>query len=148
MYFVDGKLMEKRLSYLESMIEEFSKMKLPETSESELALERMCHMMIEVMMDIGNQMIDGFIMRDPGSYEDIIHILVDEKVLSKDEGKGLETLIPWRKELIHHYIDLNTADLYHSFRKQSSTLLQFPGKIRKYVENELGPVSAFLPNKE
>lgn len=29
-------------------------------------------------------MIDGFIMRDPGSYEDIIDILVDERVIPKD----------------------------------------------------------------
>ena len=35
---------------------------------------------MESMMDVGNLMIDGFIMRDPGSYEDIIDILVDEKL--------------------------------------------------------------------
>ena len=35
------------------------------------------------MMDVGNLMIDGFIMRDPGSYEDIIDILIDEKVITQ-----------------------------------------------------------------
>lgn len=28
-------------------------------------------------------MIDGFIMRDPGSYDDIMDILVDEKVVTE-----------------------------------------------------------------
>ena len=29
-------------------------------------------------------MIDGFIMRDPGGYEDIIDIMEDEKVITKE----------------------------------------------------------------
>lgn len=47
------------------------------------ALERIVHLLIENVLDVGNAMIDGFIMRDPGSYDDIIDILVDEKVVKK-----------------------------------------------------------------
>ncbi|WP_280769404.1 DUF86 domain-containing protein [Salipaludibacillus daqingensis] len=148
MYFVDSKLMERRLSYFEYLVSEFSKVKESKTFETEKAIERTCHMMIEVMMDIGNQMIDGFIMRDPGSYEDIVHILVDEKVLTKEEGKAIEALIPWRKELLQNYMEMDVSRLYQAFRNESTTLLQFSGKIRMYLENELGPVSAFLPQKE
>jgi len=148
MYFVDSKLMERRLKYFEDLVCEFSKTEIPNTFESEKSVERMCHMMIEVMMDISNQMIDGFIMRDPGSYEDIIHILVDEKVISTEDGKSLELLLPWRKELLQNYMDINVSNLFQAFEKQSTTLLKFSGKIRIYLENELGPVSAFLPQKE
>lgn len=35
-------------------------------------------------------MIDGFIMRDPGSYDDIMDILVDEKVVTEKEGDELK----------------------------------------------------------
>ena len=48
-----------------------------------LALERVNYLLIESIIDVGNSMIDGFIMRDPGSYEDIIDILVDEKVMER-----------------------------------------------------------------
>ena len=37
---------------------------------------------IESIIDVGNTMIDGFIMRDPGGYEDIIDIMEDEKVIT------------------------------------------------------------------
>ena len=36
-------------------------------------------------------MIDGFIMRDPGSYEDIIDILMDERVISAEEGQAMKS---------------------------------------------------------
>jgi uncharacterized protein YutE (UPF0331/DUF86 family) len=148
MYFVDRKLMEERLNYFEEIMGDFSKAGSTETPETRLAVERICHMMIEVIMDVGNQMIDGFIMRDPGSYEDIIHILADEKVLSKEEADALEALIPWRKELLQHYTTLDVAGMYDDFNNKSDALINFPGKIRKYLENELGPVSAFLPQKD
>jgi uncharacterized protein YutE (UPF0331/DUF86 family) len=148
MYFVDSKLIEKRLTYFDKMVSEFSKTDVPRTFETEKAVERMCQMMIEVMMDVGNQMIDGFIMRDPGSYEDIVHILVDEKVVSKEDGKAFEALLLWRKELMQNYIDVNIVDLFDAFKNQSNTLDHFSRKIRLYLENELGPVSAFLPKNE
>ena len=50
---------------------------------TQLALERMVQISIDSVLDVGNAMIDGFIMRDPGSYEDIIDILLDEKVITE-----------------------------------------------------------------
>lgn len=148
MYFVDRKLLEKRLTYFEHTVSQFCEAGSPDSQQAEKATERMCQMMIEVIMDAGNQMIDGFIMRDPGSYEDIIDILADEKVISKEDGIALKSLIRWRKELTQNYIELDAKELYNAFKKQSSSLLNFPGKMRIYLDNELGPVSAFLPQKE
>lgn len=148
MYFVDLKLLEKRLDYFEQLLEEFSKINQGEIETEARAIERMTHMMLEVMMDVGNQMIDGFIMRDPGSYEDIVEILLDEKVLSKDNGKSIKRLIPWRKTLLQEYTDLETKDLYFAFKRECNALIQFPTRIRTYIEQEMGPVSAFLPQKE
>ncbi|MGJ9384101.1 DUF86 domain-containing protein [Salipaludibacillus sp. CF4.18] len=147
LYFVDRELMETRIVYLESLIKELEKSETPSTLFSKMATERMCHMIIETVMDIGNQMIDGFIMRDPGSYEDILHIMVDEKVLLKIEGDALTSLIPWRKDLLQQYTQLNDKDLYDAFQSQMEALKTFPLKVRSYLKTELGPVSAFLPEK-
>ena len=38
-------------------------------------------------------MIDGFIMRDPGSYDDIIDIMEDEKVISSEMADPLKKVI-------------------------------------------------------
>ncbi|WP_096190051.1 DUF86 domain-containing protein [Evansella halocellulosilytica] len=148
MYFVDRKLIEERLQYMEQLIETFSKEKSLESKDQQFMLERIAHMTIEVMIDVGNQMIDGFIMRDPGSYDDVVDILLDEKVISKDDANSIKQLIPWRKALLQQYTKVDHNRLYQAFHKESVTLLNFPGKVRIYLENELGPVSAFLPQKD
>jgi uncharacterized protein YutE (UPF0331/DUF86 family) len=146
-YFVDREQLEKRLTYFEGLVSDFKQLPKKTNRETSLMTERLCHMMIEVVMDTGNHMIDGFIMRDPGSYEDIINILVDEHVLTEEEGNDITTLIPWRKELLQNYTELDVAALSHAFQKNIDTLSHFPYRLRCYLENELGPVSAFLPKK-
>ena len=56
-----------------------------------LALARLAHVIVESMIDVGNTMIDGFIMRDPGGYEDIIDIMEDEKVITAEMSDPLKT---------------------------------------------------------
>ena len=43
-------------------------------------------------------MIDGFIMRDPGSYDDIIDILEDEKVIQSEQAIPLKAFISLRSD--------------------------------------------------
>lgn len=80
MYFVDRSKIEATLKHIDALLEEVKHINLTNRTE-ELALERAVHMIIESILDVGNMMIDGFIMRDPGSYHDIIDILIDEKVI-------------------------------------------------------------------
>ncbi|RNA68038.1 DUF86 domain-containing protein [Alteribacter keqinensis] len=146
MYFVDRELIEKRLNYLETLLTELAG-QYDNESDMPFILERAGHMIIETMMDVGNQMIDGFIMRDPGSFEDIVDILLDERVITKEEEEGIKALLPWRKTLLQEYTDIDHGKLKEDYKKQMPVLLRFPGRVRMYLENELGPVSAFLPNK-
>jgi uncharacterized protein YutE (UPF0331/DUF86 family) len=88
-------------------------------------------------------MIDGFIMRDPGSYDDIMDILVDEKVVTEEEGAQLKQLIAYRKTLVQQYQLADSAELYKLITAHLAVLQAFPKRIRIYLETELGPVSAF-----
>jgi uncharacterized protein YutE (UPF0331/DUF86 family) len=88
-------------------------------------------------------MIDGFIMRDPGSYDDIIDILLDEKVIDEEMSKDLKRLIVQRKVLVQEYTRVDHQKLHGILSEVQSTLEQFPVHVRRYLENELGPVSAF-----
>lgn len=143
MYFVDREKIEATLVYLEKLIHLFSQQKEWTTALEKAALERLNQMMIESVLDVGNAMIDGFIMRDPGSYDDIIDILVDEKVISAETGDHLKTLIQYRKNLVQEYISVDHVELYHQFSTHLNELVTFAGNIREYLTNELGPVSAF-----
>lgn len=143
MYFVDREKIEDTLVYLEERIKIFADQQNWSTNLEKAALERITQMMIDSVLDVGNAMIDGFIMRDPGSYEDIIEILVDEKVITSEMGDHFKILISYRKVLVQEYIDIDHQELIEQFSKYGSDLSLFAEKVREYIANELGPVSAF-----
>ncbi|MDP4164100.1 MAG: DUF86 domain-containing protein [Bacillota bacterium] len=143
MYFVDREKIEETLVYFEQLLSLFIQQHSWETLMDKLALERLCQMMVESVLDVGNAMIDGFIMRDPGSYEDIVDILMDEKVVTTDVGAGLKQLVLNRKMLVQNYTEIDHLKLYNEFASQIQLLGTFPNSVRTYLVNELGPVSAF-----
>ncbi|MDM5157086.1 DUF86 domain-containing protein [Bacillus sp. DX1.1] len=145
MYFVDRKKIEQMLTCLEQVVDTLQEKHQYKTSFEYYALERMSHLIIDCILDVGNAMIDGFIMRDPGSYEDIIDILMDEKVIRNEEGEGIKEVILLRKMLMQDYVEMNHEELYSTVQKQIAIVQNYPANIRRYLEQELGPVSAFVP---
>lgn len=145
MYFVDRKKIEELLAFINCGIETFENNTFEDNRKDQFALERIAHTIIESILDVGNKMIDGFIMRDPGSYEDIIEILDDEKVVTKDDASRLKTIIALRKQLVQDYTSIDHAKLAEVLQVNIDSLKQFPDQIRSYLTEELGPVSAFLP---
>jgi uncharacterized protein YutE (UPF0331/DUF86 family) len=143
MYFVDRQKIEETLQYMEKLMSIFTQQKSWESESARLALERIAHLLIEAVLDVGNAMIDGFIMRDPGSYEDIIDILTDEKVITEDDGKGLKIIIQYRKALVQNYMNVSHQELLEKLKEHFAALEAYPNAVREYLRNELGPVSAF-----
>lgn len=143
MYFVDRELIEERLLYLEKQIHQFEGKNEWSTALEQAALERLTQMMIESILDVGNAMIDGFIMRDPGSYEDIIDILEDEKVISIDMSQDLKVMVQYRKTLVQDYTRIDHEDVKNTFSRILPSIKQVSESVRQYLTNELGPVTAF-----
>ncbi|WP_107943141.1 DUF86 domain-containing protein [Metasolibacillus sp. FSL H7-0170] len=146
MYFVDRNKISLNLQHLDTLLAIFEEQEnWLENDMTKLALERIGHNVMESMMDVGNLMIDGFIMRDPGSYEDIIDILVDEKVISPDMDASLKAVVGLRKMLVREFIQVDDEEVIKVLSGSLGALKQFSGKVQDYLTNELGPVSAFLP---
>lgn len=145
MYFIDRNQIEHTLVYMEKMLDIHQEMNVPATEVEKLAFERLAHVVVEGILDVGNSIIDGFIMRDPGSYEDIIDILMDEKVLSSSNGEKLKIVVRLRKELVQNYTVCDTLACWHTFGVYKEEIAIFPQMVRDYLENELGPVTAFMP---
>jgi uncharacterized protein YutE (UPF0331/DUF86 family) len=143
MYFVDRNKIEQTLQFLEQQCTLFKQQEKWETLFDKKVLERIGHLVIECILDVGNAMIDGFIMRDPGSYDDIIDILMDERVVPQEEGEHLKQVIRLRKSLVQDYINVNHIEAAETLARYMGTIEQFPLRVRQYLENELGPVSAF-----
>ncbi|QPQ29487.1 DUF86 domain-containing protein [Lysinibacillus sp. JNUCC 51] len=146
MYFVDRNKITKNLQYLDGLLEILeSEDSWLENDIKKLAIERIGHNVMESMMDVGNLMIDGFIMRDPGSYEDIIDILIDEKVVSTEMEAPLKAVVGLRKMLVREFTEVDVQEVVNVLTTTLPALKQFSPSVNSYLTNELGPVSAFLP---
>ncbi|CEE02538.1 DUF86 domain-containing protein [Caldifermentibacillus hisashii] len=143
MFFVDREKIEDTLTFLEGQINIFNQLDQIENQVQKAALERVAQMMLESVIDVGNSLIDGFIMRDPGSYEDIIDILLDEQVIGEKDGEQLKKLIPFRKSLVLFFTSIDHEELYRLVNENLQAFIDFPTHVRTYLAKELGPVSAF-----
>lgn len=144
MYFVDRQKIEQLLTYLEKQNALFQSTNEWNGEVGQLALERITHVMTDCVLDVSNAIIDGFIMRDPGSYEDIIDILLDEKVITVEMEQQFKQILPARKTIVQDYLHVDHKALQETFNQNIQAFLQFPTSVRTYLVNELGPVSAFI----
>jgi len=101
------------------------------------AMERALHLVTESIIDVGNALIDGFIMRDPGSYTDIVDILMDEQVVSAEDGQILTKVVEFRKKLVLEYTAVPAEEMIALVRTSLAACQQFAPVVRAYIEKEL-----------
>ncbi len=142
MYFVNRNKLIQTLDYIDGLLDTLEKQPF-ETKIENLGLERLAHMLIEAIIDVGNMMIDGFIMRDPGSYEDIIDILVDEKVIPQQDEDEYKAVIRLRDQLVRGYLNIDHKHIHEVLTKHQTKLNNFSSHVHTYLNNELGVVNAF-----
>ncbi|UXS28810.1 DUF86 domain-containing protein [Staphylococcus delphini] len=138
MYFVDKTQLETKLKYLKQLTEDYETVK-----SNHYAFERVAQMLIESSVDIGNMIIDAFILRDPGNYKDVIDILELEGAISKETQHALHQTIDVRRQFVHYYDTLDTAQLIPIFDQTVPFYEQFIEEVLQFLENENVPVTAF-----
>lgn len=147
MYFVDRLKINQTLDHMETLLSRYDQLN-GDAFTVELAKQRMAVLLMEGVIDVGNSMIDGFIMRDPGSYEDIVDILLDERVLDEGTSRAAKALVGLRAYYVREFVDADAARFDEWMNESKRAFESFPTQVRHYVEVELGPVSAFLPESE
>ncbi|HLR22322.1 MAG TPA: DUF86 domain-containing protein [Pseudogracilibacillus sp.] len=144
MYFVNRSKIEKTLEYFDDIIKVLDQeSSFTNSVMNKLALERIIHVLVESMLDTGNMMIDGFIMRDPGSFYDIIDILTDEEVLPNESASSYKALIDARQQIVKEYTETDTTYLTETIQTQIDVVRQFSKYVRKYLDQETGVANAF-----
>jgi uncharacterized protein YutE (UPF0331/DUF86 family) len=141
MYFVDKQKIEGILTYMEELLA--ADITSTEELTGKLAMERRAQLLIEAILDTGNSVIDGFIMRDPGSYDDIIDILADEQVIAENAAPAFKEVIALRKMLTGDYLHVNQQTLADTMDKHKVLLAQYVKWVRDYLVNETRTASAF-----
>lgn len=140
MYQVNTEKIEQHLVYLERVLTNIAPVLASGGVKDELtalALQRALHIALETVADVGNYLIDGFIMRDPGSYEDIVDILLDEKVIDAPMADAWKEIVNMRKPLITHYPDVHDENVFALLQTHSEMLTTFPHRVRDYLKKEL-----------
>ncbi|WP_141506175.1 DUF86 domain-containing protein [Paenibacillus luteus] len=102
-----------------------------------LAQERALHLAIETVTDIGSFLIDGFILRDASSYEDIIDITGEAGAFPADMQGTLTELVKLRKPLVQDYYVWLRTELHPLTKTMASMLPIFKRSIEEYLDREL-----------
>ncbi|MFC4099915.1 DUF86 domain-containing protein [Paenibacillus xanthanilyticus] len=103
-----------------------------------LAQERALHLAIEIVTDVGSYVIDGFIMRDASSYEDIIDIIAEEGVFPSAIKETVMELVKLRKPLVQDYFAWPAGELHPLTSALPDVLDQFKRSVEAYLLQELG----------
>ena len=141
LYNVDTERINRQLHYLGqclSVVEESRGMLDKGEPLACFAAARALHIGVECVIDVGSTMIDGFIMRDPGGYSDIIDILEDEQVIPTEEVDRLKKLIRFRDRLMRHYVEVTPEDLRNE-AEDVDVFRSFTSWVQEYLRRELGP---------
>ena len=126
------------MTYLQGLTKDYDKNK-----DNRYAYERIAQMLIESSVDIGNMIIDGFILRDPGNYKDVIDILELENVISKETQTHINDTVDVRKQFAHNYTELDVKEIMPLFDKALPYYKQFIQEVAQFLESENVPITAF-----
>lgn len=139
MYYVNQEQIERRLNAIPEIADGLRQVTGSWDGGLVLGLvqERALHLAIEVVTDVGSYLIDGFIMRDASSYEDIMDIIHEEKVMSNEVHAILIELVRLRKPLVQDYYDWQRHVLHPLSSVLPDILEQFALNVRAYLKQEL-----------
>lgn len=144
MYYVNVEQMDERLAMIPLLTQACGELLGQEGAAplpllSRLAQERALHLAIELVTDVGSLLIDGFLLRDASSYEDIIEILRVESIFPDELVAPLQELVRLRKPLVQDYMRAGTETLHPLTRQLPGLLASFEASVRAFMAKELGP---------
>jgi uncharacterized protein YutE (UPF0331/DUF86 family) len=144
MYYVNRGQIDERLQFvpiitqvLRSLHQSAHQYEKSEPSIEMFAQERALHLAIEVITDVGSLLIDGFLLRDASSYEDIVEILVGEGIFTPTDAQICLRLIRMRKALTQQYMTFDRSVLRTDLHEFAELLERFPHLVNRFIQQEL-----------
>jgi len=96
--------------------------------------ERLLHVTIEAMLDIGSHIIAEESLGEPTEYRDVFTILINANILPKDKEKQLVDLAGLRNRIVHLYDDIDHKLLHDYLKNELGDFDIFIKTILKYLE--------------
>jgi len=138
-YYVNQEQISVRLAVIPLLAESIRQLQhqWSGTAIEQLAQERALHIAIEIATDVGSYLIDGFLMRDASSYEDIVEITAGEGVYPEGMQEVLLELVRLRRPLVQEYYEWKSEELHPLMVQLPQLLEQFKDAVEQYVAKEL-----------
>ncbi|OCT11907.1 hypothetical protein A8709_29020 [Paenibacillus pectinilyticus] len=142
MYFINHEQIDERIEFL-AVLAEASQQLEAQWAKGErdlvwqLSQERVLHLAIETVTDIGSLLIDAFILRDASSYEDILEIVHGEGAYSESLTETLLQLVKLRKPLVQDYVAWDRQSLHPLISKLPAAFEEFAASVRAFIQSEL-----------
>ncbi|MFD0674210.1 DUF86 domain-containing protein [Cohnella sp. GCM10027633] len=139
MYDVNETLIQERLACLPELADALSgaARSWGGTVTEGLVQERALHLAAEIVTDVGHALIDGFIMRDASSYEDIVDIIAMENVIEERLAAPLRELVLLRKTLVQDFANWPRGELHRLTPGLPALLAEFTARVNDYLDREL-----------
>lgn len=81
-----------------------------------LQAERLLEVMIQAVLDIGNHVIAGLLLKKPEDYRQVFDILAQNQIISEELLPRLRALVGLRNLLVHEYFEVDHGRLYDEAR--------------------------------
>lgn len=142
MYYVNVDQIKQRLAFVPELLTGCTELEQAFSNGDKrlityLAQERVLHLAIETVTDVGSLIIDGFLMRDASSYEDIIDILGTEKVFSEETTAALLSLVKLRRPLVQEYDTFSREGVHPLLKELPVILPDFTRSVEAFIEKEM-----------
>jgi uncharacterized protein YutE (UPF0331/DUF86 family) len=145
MYYVNKEQIEQRLACIPDILAVCANvMQWQEAGANEevrimyhFAGERALQLAIETVTDVGSLLIDGFLMRDASSYEDIMTILHGESVFGDEAARALTSLVQLRRPLVQDYTNIDRHKELPMLDTLTQLLPEFADRVRHFIRKEL-----------
>jgi len=115
---IDQDIIAQRLERLKvyvkqlRIIQKNGKKKVCKNPVSYAAMERYLQLASECVLAVGNHVIAGLNLRKPSTYEHIMQILADEKLIAKKVLLASKTIPSLRSLLVHDYDAVNKEKMF------------------------------------
>ncbi|MEA1904542.1 MAG: DUF86 domain-containing protein [Candidatus Hadarchaeota archaeon] len=100
------------------------------------ATERYFETALECILDIGGMIISMEGLRKPDKYREIIEILGDEGILSREFVERFAPAAGFRNILVHMYAEVDVEKLYEHLQKDLKDFDVFARQVAKYLKEK------------
>lgn len=136
---VDADIIAARLERLKNYVKQLrtiqkgGKKKVCKNAITFAAMERYLQLAIECVLDVGNHIIAGLNLRKPSTYEHIMQILCEKKIIAKKTLASAKPFAAIRNLLVHDYSEVESEKLFDTGRRILPAVEDIAKAYRKFL---------------